>query len=219
MQGRRRQQRKMRGSFFPFILLAVFIVVLIQGFLLVEKRFRPVILAAAEIKANGAAIAAINQAIMEKVAQNVLYQDLVNIERDDEGRIVMARVNTMGVNRLSAQVTLSVQEALEKLEEEPLELPLGEATGSYFLATYGPKIPVRLIPMGKVNTELDDQFEAAGINQTRHKIYLRVDVEAQVVIPFTSSPVKVATTVPIADSIYLGEVPETVINLQFPPLP
>ena len=77
-------------------------------------------------------------------------------------------------------------------------------------------IPITLIPIGRVNTEIKDVFEDAGINQIRHKIYFDIHAEVEVIIPFVSQVTKVSTTVPIVDAFYPGEVPDTVINLQFP---
>jgi len=83
-------------------------------------------------------------------------------------------------------------------------------------ANTGPKIPVTLTPVGYVGTRIIDEFEEAGINQVRHKIYLEISSDIQVVIPFISDVTTVSVTVPLVDAIYPGEVPDTVINLEFP---
>jgi sporulation protein YunB len=201
-----------------FLLSALILFLVIQSFLLAERMLRPAILSAATIKADLMATDAINQAILEKVARNILYSDLINLEKDATGRILMAQLNTMEVNRLLAETTLATSETVNTLEKEPIYLPLGEVFGSYLFAAYGPRIPIRLIPMGRVTTNILDVFEEAGINQTRHKIYLVVHTEIRIIVPFISKPVRVTTTVPIADNVYIGEVPDTVINLQLPSL-
>jgi sporulation protein YunB len=214
MQRRHFIRRAPSGGVLTFIILVALLFVVAQGILMVERNLRPAIVTVASIIADGLATDAINFAILEHFA-GINYKDLVTIEKDEQGRIVMARVNTMAVNRLMAETTLTVNETLLALEAEPFEIPLGEVINSYILATYGPTIPVQMVPMGRVNTELVDSFEQAGINQTRHKIYLRVYTEVQIIIPFVSDSVEVVTTVPIADSIYIGEVPDTVITLSF----
>ena len=216
MQRRRRIRMIPPGSLITFTTLVFLLFILVQGFLMVERRFRPALLAVAIIKADGLATDAINYAIIEKVARGIHYKDLIIIEQDEQGRIVMAQINTMEVNRVMAETTISTREALSALAQSPFEIPLGEATDSFLLAAYGPKIPVKMIPLGRVNTELVDSFEQAGINQTRHKIYLKVHAEVQIIIPFIAESVEVITTVPVADAVYIGEVPGTVINLQLP---
>lgn len=213
MWARRRPRRLPRGSVVSFVLLVFFFFLLIQGLMTFERKLRPAILAIAAIKANGLAVDAINEAILEKVAQGTLYQDLIDVEQNDEGRIVMAQINTMAVNRVVAEATMATRKALSDLGKKQVNIPLGEVMDNYLLATYGPDIPVRLVPFGRVNTEVIDSFEEAGINQTRHKIYLHIHTEVQIVIPFIAESVKVEAAVPVADAVYMGEVPDTVINL------
>ena len=196
-----------------FVMLCLLLFFLFEGVLLLERRLRPAILSFAEVKADMLATDAVNRAIMEKVARGIFYQDLIAIRQDEQGRIIMAQLNTMEINRLMAETTIATQEALSQISVEELSIPLGEILNNYLLATYGPRIPMRLIPVGRVNTLLDDSFEAAGINQVRHRIYLDVVSEVRIIIPFTSIEVEVHTTVPLADTIYPGDVPDSVINL------
>lgn len=199
-----------------FFVLAVFLFAVVRLFVYVEHNIRPTILSIASVQADKLATEAINNAINEKVVHSFLYQDLIIIEKNRDGRIVMAQTNNMEVNRLMAETTLRVQRALTDLAGVKIHIPLGQAFNSYILANVGPRIPITLTPVGLVNTNLEDRFEDAGINQVRHKIYLTIDAEMQIVIPFISSITEVSTTVPIVDAIYPGEVPDTVINLQFP---
>jgi sporulation protein YunB len=196
----------------PFVLFCLIIFLFVQGLLFAERRMRPAILSIAELKTSQIATEAVNNAILNKVARGVSYQDLINLKLDEEERIVMAQVNTMEINRLVSETTIATQNALMEISSEPLKIPLGEIFDNYFFAAYGPSIPIKLFPMGRVNTTLIDSFDDAGINQVRHKIYLAVITEVRIVIPFVSSYVEVQTTVPLADTIYPGEVPETIIN-------
>lgn len=197
---------------FLFLCLALFLCW--KGLFLLERSLRPAILSLAELRANMLAQEAVNLAIMEKVVQGVLYEDLLSVKQDDQGKIVMVQINTVEINRIMVETTLAVQRALKAMGEEPVKIPLGEALDNYYLAAYGPRINVRLIPAGRVNTRLLDTFEDAGINQVRHKIYLDILTEVRVVIPFTSTEVDVHTTVPLADAFYPGEVPGVVIDFQ-----
>ena len=196
-----------------FVLFCLVIFIFTQGFLFAERRMRPAILSIAELKVSQIATKAVNDAILDNVARGVSYQDLINVEFSEEERIVVARVNTMEINRLVAKTTVATQDALEEISADPLKIPLGEVFDNYFLAAHGPRIPAKLFPLGRVKTTLIDSFDEAGINQVRHKIYLDVITEVRIVIPFISSSVELQTTVPLTDTIYPGEVPETVINI------
>lgn len=205
--------RTLNSGLIYFIILSLFIFMLIEGFFFLERRLRPAIISIAEIQAHARAVEAVNRAIMETITDDYLYQDLISIKQDDHGKIVMAQVNTMEINRFMAKITLTIQDTLTNIMQKPFKIPLGKVFNNYLLATYGPGIPVRLMPIGKVSTHLQDSFEEAGINQVRHKIYLEVSTEVRIVVPLITSEKKVHTTVPLTDAIYPGKVPDTFINL------
>lgn len=216
MLRRRRNRRPSPGSLLSFLLLVAFLLLLFEGLLIIDRRIRPSLLAAAVMVCDGIATRAVNKVILEEVVPTVRYQDLIIAEKDDAGKIVMAQTNTVEINRIMALTTAATLDAISAISEEEIKIPLGKITGVYFLASRGPSIPVKLMPMGRVDTVVFDSFEDAGINQTRHKIYLQVITELQVIVPLIADSIEVFTMMPLADTIYIGEVPETLINLSFP---
>lgn len=213
MRRGRRRRRIPAAGLYTFIFLVLLLLLLFEGLLLAERKIQPAILAAAVMECDGIATRAINGALLEKVVPAASYTDLITIEKDNSGKIVMARTDTVEMNRIMALTTAATLEALTGISEHAIKIPLGRITESYILAPYGPKIPVRLKPMGRVNTAVQDSFEEAGFNQTRHRIYLEVTAEVQVIVPLIADSVRVLTTVPLVDTIYIGEVPETIVNL------
>ena len=67
--------------------------------------------------------------------------------------------------------------------------------------------------IGKINTSYESIFESAGINQTRHKIYLNVDMKVRVIVPLKSRDVEVSCQIPVSDTIIVGKIPDTAINM------
>lgn len=216
MLHRRRRRKAPPGSLILFLITVVVLLILVEGLFLVERKIRPAILAAAVMECDNIATMAINEVLLEKVVPTVSYKDLINIEQDENGKIVMAQTNTAEINRIMALTTVATGETVTEISEREIKLPLGKITGIYYLEAYGPKIPVKLKPMGRVNTVVFDSFENAGINQTRHKIYMQVITEVQIIVPLIADSIEVFTMVPLADTIYLGEVPDILINLPFP---
>lgn len=169
----------------------------------------------AEVRSVQLATDVINNAIRAEIAdENVSYRELVEIHKDSSGRIVMIQANTAMINRISTETTLAAQAALLRLQEEAFYIPLGQVSGVHVLSNLGPGIKVEVVPMGTVRAGVDDRFEQAGINQTRHSIYLSYDTDVRIVIPLKSGRGRVATRVPIAESIIIGEVPSTFVTLQ-----
>ncbi len=183
-------------------------------YLLFELRVRPTLLAVADVQVTRMAVEAINQTVQQEVSRNNIgYQDFITVHRDYNGRVALMQANTIRINKLAADITLDVQQRLRSLERETVLVPLGQIMGSRIFADLGPRISIRIYPMGVVNVNVMDSFEQAGINQTRHKIYLDFKTMVRVVIPLHSGEVEVVTKVPVAESIVVGDVPDAVINL------
>lgn len=198
------------------------VLVLIMGtacysFWLMEMHLKPTLLAIAEAKANFIATQAINHVIHEKVSTSINPQDLVHIQLDGRGRVVFIQPNTMEFNKIAADTTIKVQERLHVLEEETIDIPMGQMLGSQLLASIGPKIRVAVIPVGTVQVKVIDTFEQAGINQTRHMVYLAATTEIKIVVPLVSKSIRVETQVPIAEYVVVGDVPGTFVQLPCQP--
>ena len=73
---------------------------------------------------------------------------------------------------------------------------------------------MKIIPVGTVNTDYKTEFVSSGINQTRHRIYIEIKSEMSVVAPFTKESVQVVTNVNVAETVLIGNVPETFYNLE-----
>lgn len=90
----------------------------------------------------------------------------------------------------------------------------GNFTGNSFLAGHGPEIKVKVIPAGTVNTEFKTEFISAGINQTRHRVYLGVECNMRVIAPFATEDIIVENSVTVAETVLIGEVPEFYTNMK-----
>ena len=71
----------------------------------------------------------------------------------------------------------------------------------------GPKITVKMQQIGNITTSYESEFESAGINQTRHKIYLNMTATMRVIVPFNSKEVEVTCQIPVSDTIIVGKIP------------
>lgn len=208
----RRRRRSYKPLFYGLILFLIAVLVLT----IIEHNLKPTILALAEARARQIATEAINDAINKRVVTNIEYRDLVYVRTDNLGRIAMMQPNTIKINKIASETTLEVQQTLQKLKGESFQIPLGQTLGSQLLASYGPRINVAIMPVGTVQVKVVDKFEEAGINQTRHMLYLQVESVVQIVVPLVSANVNVQTLVPIAENIIVGPVPNSYMNFNVP---
>lgn len=193
--------------------LALVMLLPLELFLWAEHNLRPVILAMAEAQARVLAVQAMNDAVFEVMREGGVYSDLMHVVLDGEGRVSMMQANTARMNELATQAALAVQKNLDAIAEAGVEIPLGAAFGSRLLAGSGPIVHVRVVPVGAVSTEFVSEFTAAGINQTRHRIFLQMDATVQMVIPTGTQTAAVSAHVPVAESIIVGEVPDSFVDV------
>ncbi len=196
-------------AFFITFALIVFIL-----FIIIEKNISPTLLAIAEARARLIATEAINEAIKNKVANNISYKDMITIHKNVNGEVTLIQINAMEVNRIESETALYISQTLRKITMGGIAIPLGQVTGSQILANFGPKIKVSIIPVGTVEVDISEAFEEAGINQTRHKIFLAIKTWVKIVVPMVSSNVQVATHIPIAETIIVGNVPDVILEFE-----
>ena len=187
--------------------------ILIGSFIYVDNSLRPTITVLAETKALELANRSINKAVGDKVKEKINYSDLVYTKLDAQGKISMIQSNTIMMNQIASDVALEIQNELKQVKTTTSYIPIGTALNSPILARYGPQLKVSIEPIGTVSVDFKTSFESAGINQTRHTIYLEAKTQVKVVIPLTTSTKEVKVKIPICETIIVGEVPESYVNV------
>jgi sporulation protein YunB len=168
----------------------------------------------AEVKAVQIATNVIQKTIEEQVSdQNLRYQDFVVIHTDSEGHITLMQADTVKVNKFASTTTLAVEKTLENFRWQSFSIPFGQVLRIPLLANCGPNITYHIMPVGMVRVNVVDKFESAGINQTRHAIYLSFEASIRIVVPSKSGEKAVTTQVPLVESIIVGNVPNTFVNV------
>ena len=197
-----------RGWVWLLLVLSVLFIV----WIIIDINLRPLIVDMAEAKVRALTVMAINDAVQTTVREEPYFTDLVEAVKDDEGRITLLKANTLRMNELSTRATLTTQQRLNDIGDQGVKSPLGSVLGSQILQGSGPYIKVKTVPVGSVTAEFVTEFESVGINQTRHKMYLKVKANVRIVIPRGAQTVEVVVPVLISESIIVGQVPEYYLN-------
>jgi sporulation protein YunB len=211
---RRRRRRGMKirwpGAGLRGLVLILFgVAVLLWG---ADRTVATALVAIAEQEARRRAIMAIDRLVLSRINQGARPEELVIFDKDQSGRVAAYRIDTARVNEMAALGAEAVRMEFDQLVGKRFGIPLGDLTGFRFLAGTGPTIPVMLAHTGSINTELKQEFAAAGINQTRHRIWLEADVVVRVVLPLVAKEIHVIGNVPITDTVIVGPVPESFVN-------
>lgn len=171
-----------------------------------------VLLSVSEATIRSITTVAVNEAIYYTLSDNLRYEDLVNVDRNENGDILAISSNVFQINRIARDTAYLSQENLNKLSEEGVYLPLGALTGIEAFAGAGPKINVKILPISNVQTRFLSEFASAGINQTKHSIYLEVVADISIILPTQTRNLASTTEVLICESVLVGKVPDTFLQ-------
>jgi sporulation protein YunB len=191
-----------------FILIGIIVFLFtLQSFVYIEKNLKPPLTNLAKVRVKQLATQAINTAISDRIAKNTNFDDLIDWKTDRNGKITGFMLNYAEHMRITADTVKTVQNQLLSLQSLPEHIPLGQAMNSSILASFGPMIPVRLVPAGAVKVDLDTRYQNAGINMILVEVYIRIIAEVSVIIPLDTVPEVVETEVPISYALVVGDVP------------
>ena len=160
--------------------------------------------------------ATINDKINEKMSEGqYTYDYFVNLQKDQDGNITAISTNMARINTLSSEI---LQEVIASTNSglHDLSIPLGNLTGSNLLLGRGPNIPVKILMMTSSYANFRNELSSAGINQVTHQIILEVKVKINVLLPWEVKSTEVVSEVLIAETVLVGKVPSTYLNLNQP---
>lgn len=164
--------------------------------------------------ASDIVISQVNTSIAEIMKDEDYTGDyFVNFEKTDAGEISAISSNMARINALSAKILDTVINVTEN-QTITVEIPIGNLTGVSLLMGRGPKVPVQIIVLTSSKVEFSNSIITAGINQTKHQVNLEVIVDIDVLIPWDTASTQVKTEVLIADTVIVGKVPDTYMNVQ-----
>lgn len=212
----------------------LFIIILLASFWLIDRGIRPVLMEIAELKTIEFATRTINSAV--KSTEQISFDDLMDIQYDNDGNVATLGWNAEAVNRALRSATERAEYFLYGMNKgeqididdpnlEPIEfgdsvgdlaakdptvveIPLGQATGNTVLANLGPKIPVHFEIVGSLRSDVTHEVKEFGVNAALFEIYIPVTVNIQIVIPFSTMTQEVSTRVFIDSRVIMGDVPE-----------
>lgn len=176
---------------------------------LTESALRPVLAAAARYQVRSQVTAAVEQwAARDLQERGVDYSDFMTITRNETGEITALSADMARLNLLRAELSAHL---LEQLEDSQLELtvPVGSLLPLEPTWARGPELHLRALALGTASAEFESEFTSAGINQTRHRLWLELSVPVTVLLPGGGEEFTVDSRLCVAETVIVGQVPQT----------
>lgn len=194
------------------IVFTIILLIIISILLYLHYVVNPIIIDASEAKVRSLTQSAVESAVYDVIKDEYLYSDLIEIIKDTNNDIQMISANAYKINLLSKEILNSAQNNLTTLGEQGIEIGIGTFTGITLFTDKGPKVSIKLSPIGTIYTRFHSEFTSAGINQTNHSIYLYVQTDVSLILPTDTKMISTTTEVLLTESIIQGKIPDTYLN-------
>jgi sporulation protein YunB len=195
-----------------FVFTLMTIIVTVSAAMFMYKKAVPVITTLCETSARSIALQVTNEAVTESI-RDTKYDDLVELKEDANGKVVAINANVMELNRLSTGISSNISHKLQNLEQRYVKIPLTSIFNMSLLSGYGPRIPLSILPTGNVMAKFKSEFEQAGINQIRHRIFIEISTKVRLVAPFYTSSQEYINEITVAETVLVGDIPSTYYNI------
>ncbi len=203
---RRGWRRFIRSVFFILVVLIVLLVVF-------RNQYSTVLRSLAETQVRNTTSDLINDSIDSQIENGyVQYDRIVYFEKDLNGRITALKTNMSEVNRLKTSILNKINDEILALDTADLGIPLGNLILPEVLSGRGPCIPVEIIAIRNSEATFTSNFSEAGINQTLQQLVMEVSVDVAVLVLGDTSNFTVSSQVVVAETIIVGDVPETFLQ-------
>ncbi len=194
----------------------ILLVIIIIGYFTattIIKAITPIIERQCRVKARSLATEFANEACLDNM-QNITYDDLCTIEKDEANDVCLIKMNSININKLNSKIALEIQEKLNDTTISKFYIRLGSFTGITLLSGRGPNLEVRMSTIGEVTTELKSEFEEMGVNQTLHRLYINVNCNVSLLTPFKDVDDNITAQVLISETVISGDIPDAYYDLE-----
>lgn len=204
----------MRRTVLRFIRSAVFILLCCVAILFFFRmHYNTVIFELAESRVKNATSDLTNAAIDVQIGKgNIAYDRIVFFEKDINGKITALKTNIGEINRLKTDILKSINQRIMELDTSDIGIPIGSLIFSEILSGRGPIIPVRILSIRNSDAEFTSDFSQAGINQTLHRLIMRVHIDVTVLVLGETDSFSVESQVIVAETVIIGDVPNTYLQ-------
>ena len=199
---------KKKKIFKFLIFLMIFVVIFLSVYFSSDK----IVIGYAEKNFNSLISSASYHAIDFLVSEKYRYGDLVEVKTDNSGNVSMVITDSLEVNRLATTAANNAYNFLSEEIKNGVEVPIGAFTGIRFLGGFGKKIKMKLISVASVKCEFISDFAEAGINQTRHSLYININCVVNIVTKTKRVTSQDKITILIFDNLIVGKVPQVMIS-------
>ncbi len=197
------------------LVMCLVILTFSMGFTYYHTQINPLVINTARQRMSQIVTTSINDIINQyMITSQLSYEDLTIIQRGENGRIQALFMDTKNMNQIKSQLVLEIQKELEATKRAQINIPFGAILDIPLFSGMGPMIDVEFVPIGYAKADFENSFSSAGINQTKHQIDIVIEASFGIILSAGSENVEIKTSVPVAQTIIVGELPNGVLKME-----
>ena len=136
------------------------------------------------------------------------FEDTMRFTYNNEGYVSTYSLNMLNANKIRAFLSKEIIENIKAKNALKLNVSAGTLSGIALFYGKGPKLKVDLNALFGITCDLTSEFTDSGINQTLHRLCLELTANTSVKEPLISETILLKTTVPISETVIVGDIPE-----------
>lgn len=181
--------------------------------LLIDAKLRPALYELAALEAYAISSRTVNSAVEKVLSEGApAYSEIVSINYTQDNAVTGITTDIVKLNLFKARVTNAIDSQFNQKGTTEITVPLGTASGVTLFSGWGPYIDVDVGFSSSTQTDFENVFTGAGINQTQHSVML--NVETTVILTMSGKRINqtVATSFCVAQTVIVGTVPNVMVE-------
>ena len=152
----------------------------------------------------------INTAVRASMAQ--VRGEYYTYRTDADGTITAVSIDVERVGQVSSLVLEHMMDGDDGQIE--LDIPLETLFGVNFLPGLKLPLPVRILVLTTSDVRYRNELVSAAINQSKYQLYLDINMDLDILVPWAHQTETVGTQVLLAETVIVGKVPQTYVEVE-----
>ena len=227
-----RQKMKLRKSLFikkEDKIILILVIILILTYILIKlftEKSKTILLEYAKNKSVELTTIIINESIKESILDEKI-NNMLEIVKNESNEIVGVNFNNTLTNKILYKVNYSMLNNIKTIENGNDEIVKNKLNNNFFdnkniifqvpfnvingkpaLIGIGPRIPFKIEILGSSTNNILTNVKEYGINNSLVELLLEIEINIQIILPFTSEKTTIKKKIPISTKIIQGKIPE-----------
>ncbi len=195
------------------VLFALVLTICVMYFL--SSLLKPFVLELAKNEAEVVSTKCVNESVLTVLKnEDFDYSDIITIHKDGNGRVTSLSGDAVKMNILKSLISGEILNNISSFDEMYVSVPIYHIFGNSLFTSSSPRLKIEVLPLKNIDVDFESIFESSGVNQTKHDVYINTKLNYTVLTPAGKAKGSVSTSVLVAQTVIIGDVPNSYINVQ-----